>query len=223
MTSASNIYFNNLESSAEQKLVEDLIIESISIYGHSIYYCPRTITAKDEIYGEDTLSTYDKAYLFDVYIKSYDSYEGDGTFLSKFNLEIRDQVTFVIARRTYLTNIGDTEGEVRPLEGDLIYSQMMKRLFVVKYVQMQPTFYQFGALQTYEVVCEMFEYSNERLNTGIEEIDALETQYSFANAASNAVFSDALSDVFETNLEFQDKANNIIDWSETDPFSSGQF
>ena len=89
MTS-SNHFFNNYNNSAEQDLIENLIVESISIYGHSVYYCPRTVVAKDEVYGEDTLSTYDSAYDFDVYIRSYDSYEGDGTFLSRFNLEIRD-------------------------------------------------------------------------------------------------------------------------------------
>lgn len=224
MTS-SNFYFNNFKNSGEQDLIESLVVESIAIYGHSIYYVPRTIVNKDEIYGEDTISEYNKAYDFDVYIKSYDSYEGDGTFLSKFNLEIRDQVTFVVARRTFYNEIKQEAGLNRPREGDLIYSSMMNRLFVIKYVNNTAVFYQMGSLQTWECVCEMFEYSNEKFNTGIPEIDEIEDRYSFAGtgdtAISNSAFDSALSDVFATNEEFQMDGNEIIDWTHIDPFSEG--
>lgn len=224
MTS-TNLYFNNFTNSMEQDLIESLIVESISIYGHSIYYCPRVIQNKDELYGEDSLSTYDRAYDFDVYIKSYDSYEGDGTFLSKFNLQIRDQITFVIARRTFYNEIGVNEVITRPREGDLIYSPMMKRLFIIKYVSNTPVFYQMGSLQTWETVCEVFEYSNERFNTGIAEIDNIETRYSFAGAnstpMSNSSYQAALSDVYETNQELQQWGTDVIDWTQIDPFSEG--
>ena len=224
MTS-SNFYFNNFTNSMEQDLIESLIVESISIYGHAIYYVIRTLVKKDELYGEDSLSEYNNAYNFDMYIKSYDSYEGDGTFLSKFNLEIRDQVTFVVARRTFANEIGTQEFIDRPREGDLIYSPMMKRLFVIKYVNNSPIFYQMGSLQTWECVCEVFEYSNEKFNTGVAEIDAIEDKYSFAGSGntvlSNTQYESALSDVFATNQEIQEEGADIIDWSRIDPFSEG--
>lgn len=224
MTS-SNFYFNNFENSMEQDLIESLIVESIAIYGHSIFYCPRTLVKKDEIYGEDYLSEYNTAYNTDMYIRSYDAYEGDGSFLSKFNLEIRDQIRFVVANRTFARDVANYDTMIRPREGDLIFSPMMKRLFVIKYVDNKPVFYQMGALQMYELTCEVFEYSNESLNTGIPEIDVIETEYSFAGQGntviSNTAYEDALSDVYATNQEFQTDGAAIIDWTHIDPFSEG--
>lgn len=222
----TNPIFNLFNSTTEQNLIESLVIESISIYGHEIYYCPRTIVKKDELYGEDSLSTYNSAHGLDLYIKSYDSYEGDGTFLSKFNLEIRDQIKFSVARKTFTDYFAiEDETITRPREGDLIYSPMMKRVFIIKYVNNTSIFYQLGALQTWDLTCEVFEYSNERLNTGIADIDDIETDYSFAGANNTTMSSNnyesALMDVFATNQELDTFANNLIDWSTTDPFSSG--
>lgn len=222
---AKNPYFNNFENTAEQSLVNSLIVEAIAIYGHDIYFIPRNLGKYDEIYNEDSLSHYDTAYDNRMYIKNFDSYQGDSQFLSKFNIEIRDQITFVMARSVFATEIGTPSGLTRPREGDLIYSKMMKRLFIIKYVENTATFYQLGALQTWDIVCEVFEYSNERINTGIAEIDNIETTYSFAGA-NNAVVADAefisaLSDVFEMNTELQSQSNGLFDWTSTDPWSEG--
>lgn len=241
MARAGNHFFNNYEYFQERELIESLVIESINIFGHSVYFCPRFYIKKDHIYGEDTLSQYDQAFLVDLYIKSYDSYEGDGTFLSKFNLEIRDQITFTMARRTYEQDIKPNIGEPRPKEGDLIYSPMMKRMFVIKYVNNTPIFYQLGALQTYDLVCEVFEYSNESFDTGIEEIDNIEKNYSFSQDDSGILTNNnyALTDnngynivlgqfdyheqlqAFEDNIATDEEVATIIDWSESDPFSEG--
>ena len=222
---AKNNFFNNFSSVVEQDLINKLIIESISIYGHDVYFLPRNLGKYDEIYNEDQLSFYNSAFDTRMYIKSLDSYEGDGTFLSKFNIEIRDQITFVIARTTFTEEIGTTADLVRPREGDLIYSSMMKRLFIIKYVNNTSVFYQLGALQTWDLVCEVFEYSNERINTGIAEIDNIEVDYSFAGSGANTVsdtdFSTALFDVFEMNTELQSQSNGLIDWTSTDPWSEG--
>jgi hypothetical protein len=213
----------------EQNLIEDLVIESIKIYGHDVFYCPRTIVAKNEIYGEDSLSKYQNAYPVEVYIKSYDSYEGDGQFLSKFNLEIRDQVTFTIAVKTFLDEVSvahaPTSSYTRPLEGDLIYLPMASRLFAIKFVNKTPVFYQMGSIQMYDLVAEVFEYSNEILNTGITEIDDIEKNYTLNSTSTKIVGTFNLDtqagDSFADNSELQSQGNNIIDFTEIDPFSEG--
>jgi hypothetical protein len=218
----TSVFFNNFNSYSEQMLIEDLVTESLSIYGHTVYYLPRTIQTYDNVWSEDSLSRYNTALEFDMYIKSYDSYEGDGTFLSKFNLEIRDQITLTVSRRAFGNEIASNFPTIqRPREGDLVYSTMMKRIFVIKYVNNTAVYYQLGALQTWDIVCEVWEYSNERFNTGIDEIDNIETQYSVSNVYSNTGFENAMLDVFAQNQEFQEEGNSIVDWSSVDPFSSG--
>ena len=240
---STNFYFNNFTNSQEQVLIEDLVIESIKIYGHDMYYCPRTLVAKDDIYGEDTLSEYNNAYFIDMYIRSYDSYEGDGTFLSKFNLEIRDQMTLTVAVRNFLSEVGSLENIERPREGDLIYIPMVDRLLVVKYVNKTPVFYQMGSIQMYDLVCEIFEYSSEKLNTGIEAIDSIEKELSLNSSDYSLLtqsgfiitdesgypilqsaynFETQARDPYEDNTEFELEGDSILDWSQIDPFSEGQ-
>lgn len=217
-----SVYFDNFNNYSEQSLIDDLVVESLSIYGHTVYYLPRSIVKKDEIWTEDSLSYYSDAFEFDMYIKSFDSYEGDGTFLSKFNLEIRDQITLTVARRAFGAEISSQRPDIqRPREGDLVYSTMMKRIFVIKYVNNSAIFYQLGDLQTWDIVCEVWEYSNERFNTGVDEIDAIEQKYSVADVYSNTAYEAAMSDIFAQNQEFQEAGENVVDWSSVDPFSNG--
>jgi hypothetical protein len=217
-----SVYFDNFNNYGEQDLIESLVVESISIYGHTVYYLPRTLVTKDDIYGEDKLSTYNELFEFDMYIKSFDSYEGDGTFLSKFNLEIRDSATFSIARRSFGNEIAAQRPDIqRPREGDLIYSTMMKKMFVIKYVNQTAIFYQMGDLQIWDISCDVWEYSNERFTTGNPEIDSIEELYSVANVTDENVFEAAMLDVFATNKEFQEEGSGILDWSNVDPFSEG--
>lgn len=240
----ASVFFNNFQNRNEQDLIDSLIIESISIYGHEMYYCPRVIVAKDDIYGEDTISEYNSARLTDFYIKSYESYEGDGTFMSKFNLQIRDQMRFQIAMRTFEKDVIQYENIDRPREGDLIYSPMMRRLFVVMYVNKQPIFYQMGSLQLYELTCEVFEYSNERFNTGIPDIDSIQADYSFVEEQSSIItnnnfaivdntgntlttgqfdFETQNGDTYADNMEIEEEGKDLVDWSDRDPFGEGLF
>lgn len=241
---ATNVFFNNFQSSMEQILIEDLAIESIKIYGMDMYYLPRTRVAYDKIYGEDTLSEFNSHYFVEMYIKSVDGFTGDGDFISKFGLEIRDRVTFTIARRTFNNEIGQVAEMDRPLEGDLIFFPMNNKIFEIKFVEHESVFYQMGALQTYDLVCELFEYGSERFNTGVEIIDTLYTN----NYLTGTSFSESVSDyalntedanpyslltedgydiLYESfniqgdNEEIQTESDTFVDFSVYDPFAEG--
>jgi hypothetical protein len=220
----TNVYFNNFGYAREQDLVEDLSIEAIKIYGHNVKYIPKAAARRDPLFGEDTLATYDDAVDIEMYIKNVEGFEGEGDFLSRFNLEIRDSVTFTVARkrfdqarserlttevgysylqeeantntpsRQFLSTSANTEiygitletgtdegyaiTNNRPTEGDLIWFPMVDKLFEIKFVEHEAVFYQMGRLQTYDLRCELFTYSNERIDTGISDIDAIEDNLS---------------------------------------------
>jgi len=120
-----NIFFNNSNHQGERDLIESLIEEVINIYGEEFYYCPRKLIAKDDIYGEDKLSLYDNAFELCLYIKSYDSYNGEGQFLSSIGLQIRDSIKLSLSRRHFYDTLAPYAYIDRPQEGDLIYSKMM--------------------------------------------------------------------------------------------------
>jgi len=237
-----NHYFNNYTNSMEQVLIEDLIIESIRIYGMEVFYMPRTIVNEDLLFSEDTLSTFDTAYPIEMYIKSVDGFEGDGDFLSKFGLEIRDAVTLTVARRRFseeMEDIETTKDIGRPAEGDLIYLPLNGKIFEVKFVEHESIFYQMGSLQVYDLRCELFEYSHEQLNTGIDVIDSIETAYSgdmnfyqlLLEDGGGLKFEDGsfiINDGYriedtdnQANNEYyttQTQTLNFVDWSESNPF-----
>lgn len=183
---ATNLYFNNFEHYGQQNLLEDLIIESIKIYGYDCYYIPRTLVKEDNLFGEDVLSKFDNNFPLEMYIKNVEGFEGEGDFLSKFNVEIRDEITFTISRRRFhdevlldqLTQKEDGNNATRPLEGDLIYFPLTGGLFEIKFVEDETVFYQMGELHMYDLKCELFEYSHEEIDTGIIEIDAIQDTHS---------------------------------------------
>ena len=276
---ATNAYFKNFTYGREQDLIEDLTIEAIKVYGHNIKYMPRTIIDLDHLYGEDTLSKFDEAIDIEMYIKNVEGFEGEGDLLSRFGLEIRDQITFTVARkrfdqaitspkimtevgynlifedgstttpsRQYLSGSPDTDSFMlegsdylntinRPQEGDLIYFPMVSKIFEIKFVEHEQIFYQTGRLQTYDVRCELFEYSSERIDTGNTEIDLIESTYSLDTLIYQFTLEDGTgvaqledggtllqeytietTDASANNEFFQSNADNILDFSEMNPF-----
>ena len=175
--------FRAIGSAQEQKTIENLIVETIEIYGQDIYYVPRTIVNKDTVFGEDSDTKFESAKAIRAYVNNVEGWEGQGELLSKFGVRIEDKTTFIFSREKFKEKVDDStvlNVEGRPNEGDLIWFPVTKHLFEIKFVEAEKPFYQLGKGYVWECQCELFEYSDEDLDTGIAEIDAIET--SFANA-----------------------------------------
>ena len=170
-------------SSQEQKFIENLVVESIEIYGQDIFYVPRTIVNRDTVLGEDSDSQFDSAKAIRAYVNNVEGWEGQGELLSKFGVRIEDKTTFIFSRDKFKEHVDDStvlNVEGRPNEGDLIWFPTTKHLFQIMFVEAEKPFYQLGKGYVWECQCELFEYSDEEINTGITELDAIET--AFANA-----------------------------------------
>ena len=102
-----NHYFqsgNGIGNEAEKRLHEDLIIEGLKIYGQDNFYL-RTLVNKDLVLGEDTISKFDQSYMLEMYIETTEGLLGEQELVSKFGLEIRDDTTFVIAKRRWQNQV----------------------------------------------------------------------------------------------------------------------
>lgn len=205
----------------EQRLIEDLIIESIRIHGVDIWYMPRTLGALDDLLNEDDLPSFNSAYMVESYIKNVEGFEGDGDFLSKFGLQIRDSMTLTMAMRKFTEEVGAYINEARPKEGDLIFFPLNNKIFEIKHVEHEAIFYQMGALQTYDLRVELFEYSNEVFNTGIIEIDSWLDKYK--TTSNNTIEGIESIDSIADNLTIENEAHQILDWSEKNPFGADEF
>jgi len=177
-----NVYFSGNVVS-EQDLYEDLIIESMQIYGQDIVYIPRQEISLDEILNE-SYSKFTDSYVVEMYIENVDGFEGEGDLLTKFGLEIRDQATFIVAKRrwekqvgAYLSPATGNSDSFRPMEGDLLYLPMSNSIFEIKFVEHEQPFYQLQNLPVYKLQAELFEYNDQQFDTDIPGIDKLETNY----------------------------------------------
>ena len=236
----TNVYFDT-GTKSEQHLYEDLMIEQLKIYGQDVFYIPRTLVKEDELFGEDTLSKFDDAYLIEMYFENVEGYEGEKEIMSKFGLQMNEDVTFVVARRRFEQLVSHDSNlivKTRPNEGDLVYFPKVKKIFEISFVDHDDPFYQVHNVPAFKLKCKTFEYSGEDLDTGITEIDAIETdnsldqlvyQLSLEDGTGSLLTEDgdyiiqeafvvdtidenAMNDFFET------KDDNIIDFSESNPF-----
>ena len=180
---ATNVFFSQAVQS-EQNLVEDLIVESLRMYGHNVFYLPRKIVNEDTILGDAADSSFEDAYEVEMYLEGVEGFEGEGDLYSKFGVEVRDTATFIISRRSwerFVSLDANLATGLRPNEGDLIYFPLSKSVFEIKFVEHENPFYQLGKLYTFKMTCDLFEYSGEDFDTNIE---ALDTDLELAQAAA---------------------------------------
>ena len=208
----TNVYFDT-GTKPEQHLYEDLMIEQLKIYGQDVYYIPRTLVKEDELLGEDTLSKFGDAYLIEMYFENVEGYEGEKEIMTKFGLEMRDEATFVVAKRRFEQLVSTDSNlivKTRPNEGDLVYFPKVKT----------------------------FEYSSEDIDTGITEIDAIETDNSLAATNHQVTMEDGTGSILsetghyiilETykvdtvdenamNDFFETADDTVLDFTESNPF-----
>jgi hypothetical protein len=179
----TNFYFNNFPTdqiTSEQLLVEDLVIEAMQIHGMDVYYLPRTSgDSEDMLYGEDTLRKYVTAYSLEMYLENVTGMDGEGDFMSKFGLEIRDELTLLVSRRRFKYTTG-ASNLIRPREGDLIYIPLIQNFFEITFVEHendQAMFYTLGRgrggnVYVYALKMKQLVFSEEYIVTGVDEIDS---------------------------------------------------
>lgn len=173
---ATNPYFNkNYSSQSEQDLYDDLMEESIKIHGIDVQYLPRDIQKIDSLFKDVEVSRFETTYEIEMFIDSVEQFGGEGDFLSKFGVEIRDTLEL-----TVMANRCEEEGIGRPKEGDLIFFPFNKQLFEVMFVEDEQIFYTLGKKFVYRLKLELFEYSNQMINTGIEDIDKIQYENAYS-------------------------------------------
>ncbi len=213
---ARNPYISQAVRS-EQNLYEDIIIESLKIYGQDVEYLPRTLVNEDEIFGEDAVSRFDNAHTIEMYLENTDGFEGDQDLFSKFGVEIRDRATMHVARRRWDAVVGAHVTNNRPNEGDLIYLGLSDQIFEIMRVVDDTPFYQLSNLPTYRLDIELFEYNDEDFDTGNESVDEVEALGNVIKLTLTASDSDALQ-LGENIQYFVDSANGpklvgeIVNW-----------
>ena len=200
----------------EQNLYRDLVTEAIQIYGHDVFYIDRTLVAKDNILGEDTLSKFKNAQKIEMYMEDADGgFAGEREIINQFGLQNLSEATFVVSKQQfqskttqitieegtssgnggsilledgsdpttskfegsdfYLLLETDATDSDRPYEGDAVYHPILKKLFQVNFVDHDEPFFQLDNNPVYKLRCRLFDYSSEALDTGVTDIDAIET------------------------------------------------
>jgi len=226
---------------SESNLQEDLIIECLKIYGFDVYYLPRSAVNRDYILNEDSLNEFKNAYPIEVYLENVNGFGGT-ELLSKFGIELQDTATFVMARRRWdqlIRRSGNTVLTTRPAEGDILFFPLTKSFFEIKYVEATDPFFQVGKLYVYKLQCELYQFSHETIDTGIEEIDdvsdalnidilsyelTLETGDSFlleSERASSLIlesYDEEEIDPIADNVRYDAEAIDILDFTERNPF-----
>jgi len=212
----TNVFFNHAVNT-EQMLYEDIVVESLRMFGHETYYLPREIVEEDTILGEDVQSKFGDAYSVEMYLENTDGFEGDGDLMSKFGVQVRDQATFVISLRTwerFISLDSNLTTSLRPNEGDLIYFPMSGSMFEIKFVEHENPFYQVGKLFVFKMQCELFEYSGEDFDTGMAA-DFIENEQAYTiemTMASGGSGSYTVGEVINYNSA---SAGEVIGWVES--------
>ena len=178
---ATNLYFSQKVRS-EQNLYEDIVIEALKTYGQDTYYLPRDLVNEDRILGDDPVSSFNSSHMIEMYIENTEGFDGEGDLFTRFGVEIRDEATFIVSRRRWADAVQRYDNEItaeRPVEGDVIYLPLSKSFFQIMHVEHEQPFYQLSNLPVYKMRCQLYEYTGENMDTGVDVLDDLEAKYAY--------------------------------------------
>lgn len=235
---AVSTFFDNFTNYGEQQLLADLGTEMIQRYGIDVYYMPRSHVNIDRLWNEDTLSEFNQATAIEVYIKTFTGWQGEGDLMQKFGISMADQITFSMMRNRWADEFTNFQPSlIRPLEGDFIYLPLTHALFEVKFVEHESNFYQTGMLTYYDIKAERVNISNEKIETGVADIDNIASKFStavddffFADQDGNALLAGDGSGLTEGQFDtddidpstqnslFSSEGRAFIDFSKKNPF-----
>ena len=168
----------------EQRLIQSLIDEHLSMFGVDVYYIPRKMIDTDDVLGEVQSSKFNDAYIIEAYLNNFEGYAKGSDIMTKFGINLQNEITLTISRERYedfiapfiVTHNAKNAGTdvllgERPKEGDLIFFPLGERLFEIKHVEHENPFYQLGKNYIYELQCELFRYEDEQFDTNVSFVD----------------------------------------------------
>ena len=207
---STNKYFQSgrgIGSVSEQDLLQKLVNEAVGIVGAEFVYIPRNLVKLDDLYHEDTLSSFTKNFTVPCYIENYDAFFGIGPQITNFGFQLNYQLRLICSREVFSATIGLTV----PVEGDLIYYPTSNGLFEIKFIEDKNPLYPLGSRQYFVMACETFKYSNEILDSGQPNVDTVGKDY--ANDGATGIM-----DPFAKNQQIENIANGVVDFTENNPF-----
>jgi len=223
---AVNKYFNlhGAGQTNESDLIQQMTDECIQVTGVDVYYLPRTVVAEDTLFGEDILSSFDTKYQIEMYIDSFDGYQGED-ILAQFGISVTDQIEFTVS----VPRFTEETGMDKPLEGDLVYWPTANALFEIKFAEDElQNFYAHGKLYTWKIKCQLFDFSHETITT-LADIDPdlvaadeinITREENAVNLITNPDTEPTLVDGVSSNSDIETEADTVIDFSEQNPFGS---
>lgn len=178
----TNLYVDWWGDLNEQKLISDLMTESIQMFGVEVIYLPRILRREDFLYLEDMLSQFTQTFPIEVYLLNTQGYDGPGNFLSKFGLQSEMQMSVLMSRERFNEIVRTIVP--RPTEGDWIFFPApISRMFEIKYTEFEKSpgqYFPLGTRTHYKLDLEPITYSHEEIRTGNTVIDAFETQLAYS-------------------------------------------
>lgn len=230
---ALNPYFKNQGYKPTQNLIDELSEESIKINGIDVVYIIKTTDKIDSIFGDNQLGKLKNSFNIEMYLKNARGFEGERDLVSKFGMEVKDNVTLIVSKKRFreeafkLPQLGGRLYPMnRPIEGDLIYlplSPTSNNLYEIKFVENEDVLYQQGDYYTFRIDCELYKYSMENINTGFSKIDDIESELIKTETTEKDGTYIIDNKKPNNNSDIQNESDDIIDFTEKDPFSEGNY